>query len=112
LSQIQKIPAPDSWDFHPSYGEQISRDETFHWLIAQGEKSLKERDFSKAIPIFEKILALGRRNKKIRIYANLQLAFLYEQMKNFPKVRSYFLKAVSMDPDNAELRYQFGQLLF
>lgn len=94
----------------PDAGSLVS-DPSLKWLWEKGEKALGERNLAQAIPIFEKILAIGRRHKKIRLYANLQLAFIYEQFKDFVKVKNYFLKAVSLDPDNPELRYQFAQML-
>src|SRR5262245_31086054 len=87
----------------------IEPNDPLHWLWHQGERC---EDPRQTIGVFRKMLELARHRDDIKLYAHVRLAKIFEQQREFKKFKEHFFAAILIDPDNPELRFQLGRVLF
>lgn len=100
---IELIPLP------PAAAVPQADDSPVGWLVKQAESALKDSDFDRASAYFEKMLVLARGKPELLLFGHLRLASLHAARRDYAKLKRHFLKAIALDPDDAELRFRLGE---
>src|SRR5258707_5269214 len=103
--------AGDEFDLNFELLPPESRSVSLDWLVDRARKAVQDEKYDQAIPALEKMLLLGRGRTDILLFAHLHLAKIYGLFKNYRKLKKHFLSAISLEPENADLRLQLGENL-
>jgi tetratricopeptide (TPR) repeat protein len=74
-------------------------------LLMEGSVRMTVRDYANAVPVYERLVELEPDVAAYRLRLAIAMAFYPRTAK---AAERQFLEAVRLDPNNADLHYQFG----